>query len=60
MFNADLVDLVPSHGHQRMDHKEKADLLSGKVSGKDSLFILQTLTERMVLPLATEQMAQGS
>lgn len=31
-----------------------------KVSGKDSLFTLQTFTECLVLPSAIEQMAQGS
>lgn len=40
--------------------KEKVGTLARKVSWKDSLFIPQTSTWCMVLPSATEQMAQGN
>lgn len=46
--------------HVVVRYKEKAGSLARKLSRKDSLFIPQTFTERMALPSATEQMAQGN
>lgn len=46
--------------HVIVRYTGRADTLIWKLSRKDSLFIPQTFTERMVLPSATEQMAQGN
>lgn len=54
-----------SCGPQRINHmivryRRQTHTRVWKLSRKDSLFIPQTFTERMALPSASEQMAQGN